>query len=293
MIERAKDFIWHNARVLEQHRFACHFGPGDTGTDAVLRALLAYQNPDGGFGHALEPDGRGPSSQPLHVFMALRLLDEVGLADSPTTQRMCDYLASVSTPDGGVPNVHPAMRDHPRAPWWVIQDDPPGAILPTGLIVGLLHKNRIEHPWLAPATEFCWRAVDAITDPHPYEVGACVDFLDHAPDRDRAERTAERLGAMVRERRLVDLGDGAPRPEGYAEGEVHKPHDYARTPDSLARRWFTDAEFERSLDDLAAGQQEDGAWRFFWTVWTPVTEFEWRPVVTIDALLKLRAFGRL
>jgi hypothetical protein len=61
----------------------------------------------------------------------------------------------------------------------------------------------------------------------------------------------------------------------------------------VARRWFSDAEFDHDLDNLAAGQQEDGGWTFPWPSWTPVTEYEWRPVVTIEALLVLKAYDRL
>jgi hypothetical protein len=291
MIDRAQEFVWRTARVLEQRRFAYHFGDGDAAP--VRAALLAYQNPDGGYGHALEPDGRGPSSQPLHVLSALAVLDEIGLGDSPDVQRICDYLASVTLPDGGLPNVHPDLRPHPRAPWWVISDHPTGSILPTGNILGLLHRNGVRHPWIEPATEFCWAAIEGLTAPHPYEVRACTAFLDDVPDRDRAEKVAARLGELVRDRRLVDLGDGAPLPEGYHEGEVHRPHDYAPRPGAVARAWFSDAEFARGLDVLAAGQQPDGGWTFPWAVWTPVTEFEWRPIVTVEALLTLRAYGRL
>jgi hypothetical protein len=33
--------------------------------------------------------------------------------------------------------------------------DPPGALLTTGLIAGVLHKNEVEHLWLDRATTFC------------------------------------------------------------------------------------------------------------------------------------------
>ncbi|MEJ2859106.1 MULTISPECIES: hypothetical protein [unclassified Saccharothrix] len=132
--------------------------------------------------------------------------------------------------------------------------------------------------------------VDGLGDTHPYEVNACVRFLDAVPDRVRAEGVAARLGELVRERGLVDLGDGRAS-EGYAEGETHKPHHYAPSPDSLARRWFSDDEMARDLDLLAAGQQDDGGWTFPWAAWAPVTTYEWRPIVTIEALKTLKAYG--
>jgi hypothetical protein len=290
MIERARTFIWHHARVLDQRRFEFHFDGGPA--EPVLHALLAHRNTDGGFGHALEPDGRGPNSQPLHVFSALGLLDELGLGSSRHVLDACDYLTTVTFPDGGVPTGVQASQDHPHSPWWAFEDA--GSLLPTALIAALLHKNSVDHPWLGLATEFCWERIEALTTTHPYEANACARFLDHVPDRARAEAEAKRIGGLVREQRLVDLGEpDAAAPDGYAAGELHKPHAYAPEPTSLARQWFTDAEFDRALDTLQAGQQEDGGWTFPWPSWTPGTKYEWGPVVTIEALLVLKAYGRL
>lgn len=286
MIEAARSFTWLNARVLEQRRFRYLFdgGPGD----AVAVAVSAYRNEDGGFGHALEPDGRGPESQPLHTFTALSLLAEVGVTEH--AERACDFLTTITNADGGVPNCLDTGRDGLRAPWWQPSGD--SDLLVTGLLASVLHRMGVRHAWLDRATDFCWQRIAALTKSHPYEANACARFLDHVPDRPRAEREAERLGALVRGQGLVDLGDGR-RTEGYAAGETHMPHHYAPTPDSLARRWFSDDEIARDLDALAAAQQDDGGWTFPWAAWTPVTTYEWRPIVTIEALLTLRAYDRI
>jgi hypothetical protein len=123
-----------------------------------------------------------------------------------------------------------------------------------------------------------------------------VAFLDSVPDRPRAEAAADRLGRLVREQRLAALDperlEEYPVAPGYAPGEHHFPHDFARTPQSLARAWFTDEEMTRSLDFLTAEQQEDGGWPVRWRQWAPGTVLEARPVVTIEALRTLRAYGR-
>ena len=80
---------------------------------------------------------------------------------------------------------------------------------------------------------------------------------------------------------------------GYAPGEVHTPLDYALRPDSLARRWFSDAEIALALDALATAQADDGGWSFNWRDWNPATTIEWRGLVTVRALTILRAYGRL
>ncbi|MFD3511758.1 hypothetical protein [Streptomyces sp. NPDC058657] len=294
-LARAEHFVWLTARVLEQRRFAYHFLGG--GADPVETALNAYRGADGGFAHALEPDLRGPVSQPLHTAHALRVLEEIGRCGGTRVERVCRYLTEVSSKDGALPAVHPSQRGYPAAPFVPVVDDPPSELLATGPVVGLLHRNEVWHAWLFRATDFCWAAVEALESSHPYEVQAAVAFLDGVPDRARARAAADRLGRLVRAQRLVVLDperrDQVPVAPGYAPGEHHFAHHYARVPGSLARDWFTDEEMERSLDFLAAEQQEDGGWPVRWRVWAPGTELEARPLVTIDALLTLRAYGRL
>ncbi|MGW2212863.1 hypothetical protein [Streptomyces sp. NPDC001781] len=291
---RAERFVWLTARVLEQRLFEHRFLNG--GTDPVERALDAYRNEDGGYGHALEPDVRGPVSQPLHTARALRVLDAIGRCGGQRVERVCRYLTSVSTADGALPAVCPSQRGYPVAPFVPVVDDPPSELLATGPVVGLLHRNEVWHAWLFRATDFCWRVVDALETSHPYEVEAAVAFLDAVPDRARAEAAADRLGRLVRERRLVALEaerlDAHPVSAGHAPGEHHFPHDFARTPESLARAWFTDEEMARSLDFLAAGQEEDGGWPVRRRPWAPAPALEARADGTIEALRTLRAYGR-
>ncbi|MFF8862862.1 hypothetical protein ACF08B_12550 [Streptomyces sp. NPDC015139] len=291
---RAEQFVWLTARVLEQRLFAYHFLHG--APDAVEAALDAYRDEDGGYGHALEPDLRGPVSQPLHTAHALRVLDAIGRCAGQRVERVCRYLTSVSTSDGALPAVRPGQRGYPTAPFVPVVDDPPGELLATGPVVGLLHRNEVWHAWLFRATDFCWRAVESLEKSHPYEVEAAVAFLDSAPDRPRAEAAADRLGRLVREQRLAaldpdDLG-AYPVAPGYAPGEHHFPHDFAKSPASLARAWFTDGEMARSLDHLAAEQEEDGGWPVRWRQWAAAPTLEARPMVTIEALRTLRAYGR-
>ncbi|MEU3409433.1 hypothetical protein ABZ766_36535 [Streptomyces sp. NPDC006670] len=290
---RAEQFIWLTARVLEQHRFAYHFLGGDA--DPVDTALGSYLGEDGGYGHGLDPDLRGPLSQPLHTAHALRILDGLGRCAGRRIERLCRHLTRISTPEGALPLAVPAPRGHPVAPWLPVEDDPPGELVTTGPVVGVLHRNRIWDAWLFRATEFCWERVENLRHPHPYEVQGAVAFLDGVPERARAAAAADRLGRLVRERRLAVL-DPARREEyplspGYAPGERLFPYDYARRPESLARGWFTDEEMRRSLDFLAAEQQPDGGWPVRRRAWAPGSTLERRPIVTIEALLTLRAYG--
>ena len=280
-IQRAQNHVWSTSRVLEQRRFELLFGEsGDPG--AIVAALEPYKTPDGGYGYALEPDGRGPTSQPPHIWTALEALDDAGTTDAA----VCDHLAAISAPDGGIPVALPTLEPYARAPWWAIGTE--GTLLATALHFAPLAKHGVTHAWLDGAETFCWSAVDAIEKTHPYEAEAAIVFLDAARDRERASTAAERLGRLVREQGLV----GA-QPEGYSAGEIHHPHDFAKRPDSLARAWFSDTEIDASLDHLAAQQREDGGWPVTWAIWTPAIEIEWSGLVTISALKILRAYSKV
>ncbi|MFE7191962.1 hypothetical protein [Kitasatospora sp. NPDC057595] len=302
MLDDAARFLWTSGRVLEQRRFAHLFGtePDPAG---VLAALVAHRCADDGFAFGIEPDVRGPVPQPIAVPTALLAMEEAGALDEARAWPVCDWLAQVAAPDGGVPVVLPSLRPYPRPPFLPVPEDgakPVGALLATGQIVAPLLRQGIEHPWLTAATAFCRTAVDELGATHPYEVGAALRFLDalhslgSAPETAWARSSAARLGALVREQRIVLLDPARPEEArtapGYAPGEHPLPHDYARTPDSLARGWFTDEELARSLDHLVAAQQPDGGWPINWARWSATTESEARPGVTVQALITLRAY---
>lgn len=294
-LARAEQFVWLTARVLEQRRFAFHFLGGDA--DPVDAALGAYLGGDGGYGHALDPDLRGPLSHPLHTAHALRVLDGLGRCAGQRIERLCAHLIRVSTPDGALPATAPASGGYPAAPYHPLHDDPPGDLLATGPVVGILHRNRVWHAWLFRATDFCWDRVENLRHWHPYEVRSAVAFLDGVPDRARASAAADRLGRLVREQRLVVLDparqDAYPPVPGHGPDEHLYPYDFAHRPESLARGWFTDAELYGSLRFLAGLQQPDGGWPVHRGGWAPGSSLERRPIATLEALLTLRAYGRL
>ncbi|WP_344662878.1 hypothetical protein [Catenulispora subtropica] len=295
VLDRAETFLWTSGRVLEQRRFEVLFGGADGA--GLVAALEAYRTADGGFAYGLEPDVRGPAPQPLSVATALAVLADAGQSAVPMVTRALDWIASVTAPDGGAPAVLPTLAPYPHPPFVPVEPDPPGTLLATGQILAPVLRGGIDHPWIKGAVEFTRKEVEAIGRTHPYDVHAAVLFLDAVPDRTWAHEQGERLGALVREQKIVLLDPAHPEnaviAPGYAPGEYHLPHDYAPRPDSVARAWFSDEEMERGLDYLAATQDEDGGWPVTWAKWSPTTEFEARPGVTIKALRTLRAYGRL
>jgi len=276
-LARAAEFMRLDGRLIDRRRFALHFLGGPAAP--VVAALRAYENPDGGYGHALEPDLRGEGSQPVPAQHALQFLHEAGADDDPAVARVGDYLASISRDDGGVPFVLPSVRDTPHGPWWRTPDDPPGSINPTGTLAGMLHRARSGHPWLGPADAFCWRYLEGLdTEPGAYDVLAVLTFLDHVPDRERAE------AAFARVRDILAAGAGSDHQDAL---------DFAPAPGGYGHRLFGAEVIGARLDALVDAQADDGGWDIAFPSWTPVTRPEWRGFVTVERLLTLRAYGRL
>jgi hypothetical protein len=281
-LDTAEQFLAANGRVLEWRRFERLFRGGEP--TPVRDAVAAYSNADGGFGHALEPDGRTPGSQPVAVALALQALDEADAWDTDLVAGACDWLERTAPAGGGATFVAPSIEGWPHGPWWVPQDGLPASVLATGLIAGTLHARRVGHPWLEQANEIMWSLIEDPGGFGPYDTRGALRFLQFVPDRTRAEDALERLAPLIEAH--VELDPDAP-------GETHGPLDFAPLPDSPARRLFDDATIERHLDKLAADQREDGGWTFDWLAWSPLAELEWRGYVTVEALVVLRANGRL
>jgi hypothetical protein len=280
-IDAAEQYLAANARVLERRHFERVFRGG--GPLPVREAVAAYRNPDGGFGHALEPDGRCPGSQPIAVEFGLRALHEADAWDDGLAQGACGWLAAHAPAAGGAVFVDPSIAGWPHAPWWVPEDGAPPSLISTGLLAGTLHARRVEHPWLDGATAVLWSRIDSLTSVGPYDMRGVLRFLDHVPDRARARAAADRLGPAILS--VVALEPGA-------SGEVMTPLDFAPSPDSVARDLFDGRVIGAHLDHLAAAQHDDGGWMFNWQAWSPAAEREWRGAVTMDALHLLRANGR-
>ena len=98
-IAAAGQFLAASGRVLDQRRFQRLFTGGRA--EYVRDAVAAYRNPDGGFGHALEPDGRGPGSQPLATEFALETLDEADAWDDGLVRGALDWLEASAPREGG------------------------------------------------------------------------------------------------------------------------------------------------------------------------------------------------
>lgn len=296
--QRARSFI-AAARPLDRALFAHAFEGAPTWP--VLDALATYRNPDGGFGHGLEPDFLSGSSSALATAVALRRLVAV---DAP--------LEHVLVRDA-IAWCHAALVPHERV-WPIVPDETDGAHhAPWWDADGL--SERFNGFALNPKADLLAQL---------YALGAGDDGgLDRLADdvvREADHRTSAGLGIDMHELigcvALVDAPH-VPVPVRHRLFELLTPHieatigrdadawrTYGLRPLAIAPRpgsayaGTVGHLVEAELDSLIEAQHDDGAWRPTWSwgrsddVWARQREV-WAGVLTLDALVQLRAYGRL
>lgn len=282
-----REFLLSQGRLLERRLFAaCYEGAPASG---VISALRGYVNDDGGFGHGLEPDKRCPASLPIDVEVALRAMVTAGTADQDLIAGACRYLEAVADEaacDGAVPPAFPVIEGYPRAAHWTDWTYQPG-LNPTAGLVGLLRQLGVTHPWVTAATQYCWAQLDKADLPdEAHALSEVLIFLEHAPERDRAEAVA----ARVREQ-LTTASSARLDPDDPSYGL--SPLSFAPTPDSRWRGLFADELIDAHLDRMERGQEPDGGWPIRWEPPSQASLLEWRGIVTLDNLRTLAAYGRI
>jgi hypothetical protein len=296
---RAKQFVFRHGRPLDQQRFQFYFESGPAA--AVLAELARYQNEDGGFGNALEPDIRSSSSSVIATATALGHLRAMKATSAePMVQRAVRYLLGRFDAQRQVwAMVTAAVEEAPHAPWWTyaeIEQNFSGFLInPTVGIVASLY----DYPDLAPAA---WlRDLGEVVVARLEQSPDKMDLNDFHVALDLAEAAhlsgdlRTRVGAVLR--RVIDQTvEHDPAQWG---NYVLQPLAAAPRPDSLLAPLIDRNLIETNLDYLVANQTDDGAWPLAWN-WAFVdaaawaqAEREWRGMLAVNHLRTLLAFGRI
>ncbi|MQA82778.1 MAG: hypothetical protein GEV10_30720 [Streptosporangiales bacterium] len=286
-LSAAASFMATHARALDRRRFELLFGEADAGT--VLAAVDGYRNLDGGYGWGLEPDLRAAESQPAGALHAFEVFEDIAPVTTPHAAQLCDWLASVSLPDGGVPFALPVRDASGCAPFWAQADPKVSTLHSTSFAVGAALRvaahdpDVAAHPWLDRATQYCLTAIEAIGDrPHAIELTFVIQFLDAASD------TRKEAGALLDRLRRFIPDDGLLPVEGGAADEVIRPLDVAPVPGRPARTLYDAGVVDADLSRLAAEQHDDGGWSVDFASYSPAAALEWRGYRTVAAVSVLR-----
>jgi hypothetical protein len=207
----------------------------------------------------------------------LAVLAAAGCLNEERAHHCAEWLASVTTPDGGVPFCLTTVDGYPKAPWW--KAVPEADLNPTGSIVALLRPHVPDHPWVRRAAAWCWeRALGSLPESQ-YQVHPLAQFLIAEPDQNVRD-LPRRLGRTLASGRVVPLDPAAKPPSP----DTHTPLQFATSPKHPLRRFFSDVVIQGFLDRLVAGQQEDGGWPIDWPAPGTTAISEWRAIRTLEAL---------
>jgi hypothetical protein len=288
----AERFMARHARVLDRRRLQRQLAGSDAG--AVLAALDAYRNPDGGYGWGLEPDLRSGESQPAGALHAFEALEDALPATTSRAAELCDWLGSVALPDGGLPFALPVADAAGCAPFWANADPAVSSLQITAYVAAACHCVAAAdpavagHPWLAAATRYCIAAIAAIDEePHALALSAALGLLDAVYDVEPdAAGLLDRLGSFIPADGLLHVGGGV-------EDELMRPLDFAPRPERPVRALFSDATIAAELRRLGDQQQDDGGWPVGFRSYSPAATLEWRGYMTVHALRILRQNGTI
>jgi hypothetical protein len=328
-LNKAAAFIATHGRLLDRRRFelATGIAEADAGADCLLAALAGYGNPDGGYGHGLEPDLRTATSQPCAALHAFEVFEQIAVgadarsagaplgadarsagaplgADArsagaplgtiPAAARLCDWLGSITLPDGGLPFALPIPDRAGCAPYFLDVDPNQSSLHMTSMLAGIAHRIARhdgavrEHPWLATATEYSLRRIRLAEWPgFALEFHYALWFLDAVHDV-----VPEAAGELSRLGRYLPAS-GCLAVAGGAEGEALRPLDFAPMPNRPVRALFTAETIQAELDGLVSEQRHDGGWAVNWTAFSPAAALEWRGYATVRAVSILTANGRV
>jgi len=295
--EKARRWINSNARPLEKALFSFHFENGNA--KIVLQGLKIFQNADGGFGNALEPDLRTPSSSVLATSLAFQILRTIKADNSDHLVKSgIEFLLKNYDEKVQSWRIIPLeAEDSPHAPWWNQKEREShfaGVNLnPTAEILGYLYdyKDIVENQMVADLTSTVLDRLSKFTEIEMHDFLCCKRLLE---SNNLDQTNKQKLqGELVRLADSCILKDSS-KWDGYGL----RPVQVADSTNSPFISQFQST-VEENLDYEIDKQNIDGVWEPTWSwgdnysdEWEVVKK-EWAGIITLDKLVLLRKFGRL
>ncbi len=300
-LSKARDYVYAHARPLDLARWKFHFENGSQAD--VLTCLLAFQNPDGGFGHALEPDCLNPHSSPIQTWRAMEILTEIGLDDRmhPMIRKIIRYLQSGDGFDEKAAQWRfqvPTNNDYPHAIWWEFHADKlTFKYNPSAYLAGfILRYGDTQSSLYEKARKMAQQAFDFLKKTETLDGDSLRCFIGLYTFLSQEKMPAV-LPLPELKRLIVSKIDKeiCTDPSKYGVEYVTLPSKFF--PDKSAP--FIEgheALIQKEIDVLPSLQKEDGAMDIYWRWGTDYPEFEtartwWRSDLTIRSFVFYRNFG--
>jgi hypothetical protein len=288
--EKARKWIERNGRPLEKARLGFYFY-GAKGSE-VLSALKAFQNEDGGFGRALEPDLRTPESSALATSIAFKILKSLPAEQSAgeISFLAIQFILRNYDSDQMTWRIIPESAENsPHAPWWDQvgkKDKFSGFHLnPTAEILGYLPEF---NPALGERVLSELRNLKEI-EMHDF---LCCKRLFESTNLDNLFR--ESLLAELKRLLNTCVVTDSSKWNGYGL----RPLQVADSPDSIFFE-ILQKSVEENLDYEIDSQDENGIWIPTWSWgdrfpddWEKA-KTEWTGIITLEKLIQLKKFGRI
>jgi hypothetical protein len=298
---QARAYLLKSARPLEAAIFRYRFEEGDA--ENVYTELAKFQNSDGGFGKALEPDLRLPASSPLATTSALQRLR---MLHAPAQHFLVDgairYLvAAYDAAYQSWPLVPPDAEHAPHAPWWnqegLAERFGNFAVNPRAEVVGYLHEFVDESDLQAVTlrdtlTPVVFQDLLQRTEQLSGDAFHCCQRLVDSPGLPGSM-------AVDLQRWLLRMADTAVATDPATwSGYVLSPLQVA--PDRTAPMGIPLSHvLPANLDFVIDSQADDGSWAPTWSWFGaypedwPQAQREWRGVLTLERLEWLHAYDRI
>jgi hypothetical protein len=290
--DKAANYLKHDARPLERALYAYHFG-GTPATN-VLDELASYQNSDGGFGHALEPDLRLNDSSVIATTIAFQRFRQLKTsADHSMVAKACRYL--LDTYDAqrvNWPIIPPHIDDAPHAPWWVHDGDLEKSLSnPRAEIAGYVCEYAEHFPDTMRESVTQSVVTHLLGQPDQMEMHdlLCSIRLSETPNLSEGLK-----GKMLEKLKRIVNNTVERNPKEWNNYGL-QPLAVIASPESCFADDFRE-EIQHNLDFVIENQREDGTWQPNWSWggddWEQAKR-DWTGMLTLDNLRKLSAFGRI
>lgn len=263
-IEHIVHGMLHVARPLEIARVRHLLSDGSV--DDVLHELKKFQNPDGGFGHGLEPDFWNPHSSATQSWVACNIIRDHEIDPfHPVVTSLLDYLKE--TFDHTIMRWHAIDHDnhqHPHAPWWN-KEGALSSFNPSASLAGFIIKYgnpmdsmyKVAKKVVGEAFHYILHRKESI---EPHELRCLIEMMNDIAFDYRLDQTYKKAkNAMI-----LWIDDAIEKDEHlWLTSYVTKPSQLIKHHPSLGSEVFHD-QLLKEIDLAFNHQNEEHLWSITW-----------------------------